>query len=381
MGKKSNVAGARGAKSSPAKIGPRKQALFVFVAALIFLLLAEGLCAVALRLAEKQWPYTRPKSANYLLFEPHPDWCLTPRKNADITVLGNRHHHNADGFRGKEFSKTRDGLRMVCIGGSTTYCVGVADDQTWPFYLEELLPAGSEVRNCGVPGHSSEEHKKMLPVILQNQTPDVVFFQMGLNDLRSMNVTRPGAHYENFHEPSLRFAAGAACRRDRLPPVALVHAATILLEKFQVLKASPFSPDGPPGKVSDLVDARIVETFSANLDALLRECRSHHVRAVLLPHALSPEMITETNYKWWVPFLTKQGIFNAEAALNAVMRAKADGRQVIYAGFLDGQIWTPGEFCDPTHLNPSGNRRLARMLHDQLPWAQLPAAADSPAAR
>jgi hypothetical protein len=93
---------------------------------------------------------------------------------------------------------------------------------------------------------------------------------------------------------------------------------------------------------------------------------------VLLPHALSPESITDTNYKWWAPYLTKKGIFNAEDALNAVMRRRADGDWVIYAGFIESATWDPAEFWDPTHLNANGNLRLARLLKEGLPWSRFP---------
>ena len=334
---------------------------------LFVLLCAEGLLAITLRLTEGQWPYTRPKSANYLLFEPHPDWVMNPRKSVDVTVLGNSHHHNADGFRGNEFSPVKTKHRIASVGGSTTYCIGVSDDQTYPFYLDLLVQADCEVFNFGVSGHSSVEHKNMLPQILTRYSPDIVIFQMGLNDLRSMNVDDPGPDYENFHERSLRFAVAGACRRDRLPPTALLQATVILLEKIKVLKTSPFRGGAPAGHVSDSVDPRVVKTFTANLDLLLRECLSTHTRVVLLPQALSPEMITETNYKWWDPYLTKKGIFDAEDALNVVMRSRADGERVIYADFVDGETWSPGEFFDPTHLNAKGNLRLARLLKEDLP--------------
>ena len=352
---------------SPA-ISRGKKLMFAFVLLLLLLVVAEGLCAVALRLAEGQWPYSRPKSANYLLFESHPDWVLTPRKNADITVLGHRHHHNSEGFRGNEFARVKTKPRVVCIGGSTTYGVGVADDQTWPFDLDRLLQPGYEVLNFGIPAHSTVEHKKLLPQVLAQYSPDVVIFQIGLNDLRNMNLADPGPDYANFHEPSLRFSVGGACRRDRLPPCALLHGAVVLLETIKILK---ISPEVPAGQVSDAVDPRVVETFSANLDVLLRDCRAQHVRVVLLPQALSRETITETNYKWWAPCLTKRGLFAGEAALNAVMQRKADGQQVIYAGFLAGETWKPGEFCDPTHLNAGGNLRLARLLKAELPWGNF----------
>ena len=356
------------AKPSELKISRGKRLIFIIALGLLLLVVAEGLCAIALRLAEGQWPYTRPKSANYLLFESHPEWTLTPRKGADVTVQGNRHQHNSDGFRGNEFARVKTKFRIACIGGSTTYCVGVANDSTWPFYLDQRLQPAAEVFNFGIPAHSTVEHKKLLPQVLAKYAPDLVIFQIGLNDLRNMNLADPGPDYANYHEPSLRFSVADACRRDRLPPCALLHGAVVLLETLKVLKVAP---SVPVGHVSDAVDPRIVETFRTNLDILVRDCLAQHVRVVLLPHALSPEMITETNYKWWAPYLTQRGIFNAEAALNDVMRRQADGEQVIYASFMAGETWQTTEFCDPTHLNADGNLRLARLLQAGLPWSRL----------
>jgi len=364
------------AKTGELKMSQGKRVIFSLGAMLLVLVFAEGTFAIALRITEGEWPYTNLKSINYLLFEPHPELGLTLRKGAYATVLGDSYHHNPgysyhhnmDGFRGKEFSRAKTKHRIACIGGSTTYCVGVGDDQTWPFYLDQRLQPDYEVLNLGIPGHSSVEHKKLLPQILARYSPDIVIFQLGLNDLRNMNVADPGPDYENFHQPSLRFATADACRRDRLPPCALLRGAVILLEKTKVLKVSPFPGGVPPGRVSDSVDPRVVETFSSNLDILLRECLAKQIHVVLLPHALSPEMITETNYKWWAPYLTKKGIFHAEDAINAVMQSKADGQRVICAGFMDDETWNPGEFCDPSHLNPQGNLRLARLLKDRVKW-------------
>jgi hypothetical protein len=185
---------------------------------------------------------------------------------------------------------------------------------------------------------------------------------MGLNDLHNMNVQDLAPDYENFHQPALRFSASGACRRDRLPPCAWVHAATVLLEKLKILDNAPF-PHGPPaGRLSDSVDARVVATFSTNLDIMLHDCRTNGVRVLLLPHTMSSETISETNYKWWAPYLTKAGIFNALEALNAVMRSRADGDRVIYLEFIERESWSPSEFCDPSHLNAMGNKRLARLL-------------------
>jgi lysophospholipase L1-like esterase len=353
-------------------LGRGKRVGFFFALALLLLVCAEGLCAIVLRFTEGQWPYSRPRTANYLLFEPHPDWVITPRKSVSITVLGTTHSHNTEGFRGGEFARAKTKRRILCIGGSTTYGIGIGDNETWPFYLDRLLQPDCEVLNLGIPGHSSVEHRKLLPQVVARYSPDVVVLQMGLNDLHNMNVDDLGPDYENFHQPALRFSASGACRRDRLPPCALLHGGVVLLETMKILGDSPFPHGPPPGHVSDSVDPRVVEIFSTNLDVMLRECLTNHIRVILLPHTMSPETITDTNYQWWAPYLTKKGIFNALDALNAVMRSRAEGDQVIYAGFLDGVTWTPTEFCDPSHLNANGNARLARLLQEALPWSRCP---------
>lgn len=353
------------------KVSRSKRVIFSLITLLLVLVLAEGIFAIALRISEGEWPYTRLKHADYLLFQPDPELGMMPRKDVTVAVLGKIHHHNLDGFRGNEFTRVKTTHRIACIGGSTTYGIGVGDDETWPFYLDQLLQPDCEVLNFGVPAHSSVEHKKLLPQILARYSPDIVIFQLGLNDLRNMNLADPGPDYQNFHQPCLRFSTGEAFRRERLPRSALLHGAVILLEKAGVLQASPFPGGEPPGRVSDSVDPRVVEIFSSNLDILLRECLAKHIPVVLLPHTLSPEVITETNYKWWVPYLTKKGIFNALDAMNAVMQGKADGQRVIYAGFINGEIWSSAEFCDPSHLNAQGNLRLARLLKEELPWSQL----------
>lgn len=348
-----------------------RKAAFLAVTALLLVALAEGLSAIALRVVEGEWPYSRPRNVNYLLFEPHPDWVATPRKDVTVTVSGQRHHHNSDGWRGEEFSRVKTKPRVACIGGSTTYCVGVNDEETWPYYLGQLLRPDYEVLNFGIPGHSSVEHKKLLPMVLSRYSPDVVVFQMGLNDVRNMNVDDPGADYQNFHRPSL-FGAMGFRRRERLPRSALVQASAALLEKLKVLDVYPFPNGVPPGRLSDSVDPRVVQAFAANLDILLQECRAKNVRVVLVPHTMTTRTFTETNFKWWTPYLTKRGIFNGQAALNAEMRKRADGDRVIYAEFLDRTTWGTREFCDPSHLNAKGNLRLARMLKDDLPWSPSP---------
>ena len=46
---------------------------------------------------------------------------------------------NSKGFRGKEFNKKKDKIRILSFGGSTTIGLESPDDKTYPYLLENLL--------------------------------------------------------------------------------------------------------------------------------------------------------------------------------------------------------------------------------------------------
>lgn len=107
---------------------------------------------------------------------------------------GGMTHHNADGFRDTDDfpPKSRQVLRVVCFGASTTYGVAVDDNgETYPAQLETLLngkykPAGwssVEVFNLGVGGYTSREILGTLKRMLPKLQPDIVLIQNAINDV------------------------------------------------------------------------------------------------------------------------------------------------------------------------------------------------------
>lgn len=96
---------------------------------------------------------------------------------------------NSLGYRGAEFARTRPvgTIRIVCIGGSTTFCGEVDDDATWPHQLGELLRPQFpglivEVINAGVPGYNAADCRRVLGRVLDLQ-PDLVIFYEANNQM------------------------------------------------------------------------------------------------------------------------------------------------------------------------------------------------------
>lgn len=97
---------------------------------------------------------------------------------------------NNNGFRGRDFDKKKkaDTIRVVALGASSTFGFMSRDNQTYPYYMEQILNSrckgtkSFEVLNLGIP---HLESNKILALFLEEViplNPDVVTFYEGIND-------------------------------------------------------------------------------------------------------------------------------------------------------------------------------------------------------
>lgn len=127
-----------------------------------------------------------------VLFDPHPYLIYANAPNYHEV----NNQHNSMGYRGEEFEQPKpDGIyRIVTIGGSTTYGVGVTDDfrQSYPYQLQEYLQANGfpqvEVINAGVPGYTSHESFINLQMRVLTLNPDLIIIYHGINDAHARLV-------------------------------------------------------------------------------------------------------------------------------------------------------------------------------------------------
>jgi lysophospholipase L1-like esterase len=92
--------------------------------------------------------------------------------------------HNSLGFRGPEISvETPPGrIRVLVLGDSMTYGVGVEYEETYSAVLESLDPR-LQVINTGVPGYCGEQELLVLEEFIERLAPDVVLVAYFWNDL------------------------------------------------------------------------------------------------------------------------------------------------------------------------------------------------------
>jgi len=94
---------------------------------------------------------------------------------------------NSDGFRGREYSIEKNGSRIIFLGDSFTFGVGLPIEQTFPYILEKKLQEKHakdnwEVLNLGVIGFNTKWEIEFLETKGLKYSPDIVILMYYLND-------------------------------------------------------------------------------------------------------------------------------------------------------------------------------------------------------
>ena len=101
------------------------------------------------------------------------------------------HHNNSLGFKGPEPPKDfADWLTIVTVGGSTTECLEIAADKTWPHVLGVKLQHDFNkvwLDNAGLCGHSTYGHYILMHNFIAKLKPKVAVFLIGINDVGVSN--------------------------------------------------------------------------------------------------------------------------------------------------------------------------------------------------
>jgi len=173
--------------SRAARLPVWKLALFSLLPAVALL----GAGELAVRLAGLARPSLQSmplpeEAAGLLRQDPELFWSLRP--GARVEWKGHLATINSLGLRGPELGpKRRDEYRILSLGESTTFGVGVATDATYSAVLERLLRERFPARrftviNAGVPAWSSFQSLKFLELRGFSLQPDMVLFYHEVND-------------------------------------------------------------------------------------------------------------------------------------------------------------------------------------------------------
>jgi hypothetical protein len=202
-----------------------------------------------------------------------------------------RYTINSDGFRSPEIASETDPntQRVVCLGGSTTFGLGVADGECYPrrleYYLNELDPKRRhwQVINAGVTNYSTHQGVALARRWIPRWNPDIVVCSYTWGD----------------RQPA---ADGIADDQLTLPPAwrlalenALIRLAAVQWAK-RILVGAAAPAEEKPGSYPVI---RRVSTpdFNANIEKLVRSAHAVGARAIwaTAPISWPPQGLTDTS--------------------------------------------------------------------------------------
>ena len=338
---------------------------------LLFLLAAEGL----LRLydgAVHDAPAvsTDPRAA---LYQDHPYLPTVLKPSTDYRDSDTAGHVNALGLRGPErtVEKAPGTLRVLCVGGSTTFGAGiVGDENTWPARLEEQLSRlrpdrRFEVWNAGVPGYTTAENVIYLSLRLIDFHPDVVVLYEGYNDFKPNR--HPGfrgdyAHWRN---------RAVVPQRPLLDNLRLYTKLRSLIRRLRPKGDAEVTDPGTGLKLQrfDSVDEEGIGIFKRNLETMIAVTRSAGALPVLATYA---HPCTEANLqarpgqfdylREFLPGLTFSGVMQAFDRHNEAIREVSRAREVILADAALNLPPDPDLFVDHVHFNARGAGLFAAVV-------------------
>ena len=350
-------------------------------AILIVLLLAsvELIAQLGYRVYKGTWYFRDRQRSARGLFQPHPYFAAAMTPGVSDERNGIRISHNSFRMRGPEFARPKPSgtRRIIANGGSTTYCTGVSDDETWEHFLQRDLGIPWEVLNNGTPGGTSVEALLQTNLLFSDVQPDLALYYMGWNDAHVQHVQGLRSDYSDYHGVWV-MSLGQSGRELR-EPLALTY----------MLKRAAFhyflpnmdgdviirSVQGDADRLTDRIDPRALGLFERNLRLIAASGRAQGFPVVFIPQVMNYEALTSDQPYGFLPFVRDRDLKTYMTAYNATLEKVAKEEGVGFLGEMLEEKFPMSEFLDQGHFTRAGNEHFARVVGAYLkkhPFSRAP---------
>ncbi len=345
------------------------------VVLLVMLVLVEIFLQVFMRL-----PFS---DRLYWISDGHVKARLEPNQKV-VNTDGNSLNINRFGFRGAEWEwKPSPGtLRVITLGGSSTFCFQVSDDEnTWPAQLEKMLrkrlDMPVEVLNLALSGYDASNSKINYLFYGRALHPHVALVYHTWNDLKFL---RPIEDTEDGGMPSSALSGrpSTGVNQSALARVfrrlQIVRRFDLVLTKMKDVKRenSYTSMEEQGSKAHGPVGERAWKWFEKNFDDIASFAKSDGVMPVLISQATLARKENINNRKYRLQIsnnyvgMTIPRLADSYAKAGRIIEnvAKRQG-----ALFVNGYDAVPSDLThmkDHVHLLDPGTKRLAEEIAGKL---------------
>jgi|CXWL01.1.fsa_nt_gi lysophospholipase L1-like esterase len=313
-------------------------------------------------------------------------WVFTPNPEFMAGISGESHFTtNSDGVRAPAWPARDKAYRILCVGGSTTECIYLDDNETWPALVMQTLngrdPAHPAwVGNIGISGYGAADHLKFVERSDLMPQIDCVVFLCGINDLQhtlrdpeAMNKIAPFWQRTSIWHFILDGYVAMRRKMGFVPSLFEDKTGSNYQIRRQV-RASAKACDQLPDLTQPLAEYR------RRVENIVKTCRARGVRPVFVKQpmlwrsGLSPRTLSSM----WLgmlqddSFLTVERLREGIDSFNQVLQKTCASLDVecIDTSALDGR---EEYYYDETHFNETGAHKLAEIVSDWL-LAHPPAA-------
>ena len=340
--------------------GPLRRVAALALYGLWLGMLLEGMSAVALRAKTGDWHFA---DVGPVGFQPHPWLVGVPIPGISLSEGQKVIRHNPHGTRGRDFKPgvhagTR---RIVTLGGSTTYCAGVSEGETWPEILEADLGPGFEVINLGVPGYTTVENLIQTALLLSDLEPDVAIYYEGWNDLNVAHVENLSPDYSDVHGKAQHHALNLPGVWTG-PDLAILRLADAVFLRLGWVPALGYQAIHVHGTLSGEPDPRALSLYRRNLTLIAALCHRQGIEPVFVPQILNAARPVRPFADNPAHFVPDDAVIPMLAGYNTAMREVAAEEKAAFIVEPEETPWAAEDFLDKGHLSPSGNRKLAGLL-------------------
>lgn len=334
------------------------------------LLSVEATSQLAYLAYKRSWYWTDRNRSARGMSQQHPYFgaCLAP--NVSDERNGVRISHNSFRCRGPEFERPNPGkrIRIATLGGSTTYCVGVSDGQTWQDYLRKELGDRYEIVNMASPAATSTETLIQAALLFSDVKPDIATFHLGWNDARVQHVKDLWPDWSDSHGKwMISFGLSGREMQERTATGYLLkrlafHCFFPGMDSDKVMG----NLRGTPDALTDRIDERALSHYERNLRNIVALCRKQGVEPVFIPQIMNYAILTSDQPYGWLPFVRDRDLKTVIAAYNQRMsKVAAEEGVLCTAGVLEPK-YGDRDFIDNGHFSPSGHEMFAKALAPQL---------------
>ena len=295
---------------------------------------------------------------------------------------------NSLGFRGPNPPPDKENyLTLVTVGGSTTQCFFLSDDQTWTAQLGKDLERSFKsvwINNAGLDGHSTHGHIVLMEDFIAPLKPKVAIFLVGSNDVARGAISDWDA--ENV-KSGLQFDSAKAFIKSLSAYSEVValglngyrsytaYKAGLIHQQID-LKQQPYL-DIPADEQKRYFDENaspaFLKGYEERINKLVEICKNNSIDPVLVTQPLLVGFGTDdvtgmdlARIKAYGPRQSGKMYWDVVQAYNEVTRRVGREKQVLVVDLAEEMPKSSRYFYDFIHYTPEGARTIAGIIDRSL---------------